>query len=119
MIWDFYDTFCQPQAKLEMHAKAKLTTKRNFPPGLRTLLKKEQYENHQNHGHDNHHHNHHDIVFKPVEKRNCIRLVGNPVQTGERRDLMARFEKRSRQPNKTTKQQNQHKITTVHTLQKT
>ena len=41
----------------------------------------------------------------PVEKRNCIRLVGNPVQTGKRRDLVARFEKISRQPNNKTNQE--------------
>ena len=40
VIRDFQETFRQPQAKVGMHAKAKLTTKRNFPPGLRTLLKK-------------------------------------------------------------------------------
>ena len=56
----------------------------------------------------------------PVEKRNCIRLVGNPVQTGKRRDLVARFEKISRQPNnKTNQEQKKHKITSVHTTQKT
>ena len=51
VIWDSQETFW---AKVGLHAKAKLTTKRNFPPGLRTLLKK-MYDNRQNHDNDNYH----------------------------------------------------------------
>ena len=58
VIWDSKETFW---AKVGLYAKAKLTTKRNFPPGLRTLWKK-MYDNHHNH-HQNHDNDNNHNIF--------------------------------------------------------